>query len=136
MRCPHCLSEIPNDSEFCLSCGRRVGGTNGQTQTSGQSSFGSNFPNHPPRINSVHSSNSVPSNYQPISSWGYVGYTVLFSLPLVGFIFLIICALSNDNINRRNFARSYFCIILLVVVAVIIFGTSLLEFLNEYSNSF
>ena len=69
---------------------------------------------------------SIPSNYQPISSWGYVGYTILFSIPLIGLICLIIFALSDENINRRNFARSYFCTFLLAVIVVILFGSTII----------
>ena len=49
--------------------------------------------------------NNVPSQYRPIGAWGYFGYQILFSIPIVGFILLIVFALSDENINRRNFAR-------------------------------
>lgn len=64
--------------------------------------------------------NNIPSQYKPISAWGYFGYELLFSIPLVGFILLIVFAFSNENINRRNFARSYFCAFLLVAIIFII----------------
>ena len=60
----------------------------------------------------------LPSKYKPLGAWGYFGYTILFSLPLIGFICLIIFSLSGDNINRRSFARSYFCGLILVVILV------------------
>ena len=62
---------------------------------------------------------NIPQNLRPISAWGYVGYQLLFSIPLVGFILLIIFSFDDSNINRRNFARSYFCVIL---IAIIIFA--------------
>ena len=46
----------------------------------------------------------LPPEFEPISSWGYVGYTILFSF-----------AFSGKNINRRNFARSYFCVAIIVI---------------------
>lgn len=58
--------------------------------------------------------------YRPMSSWGYFGYQILFSIPLVGFIALIIFALDSSYIARRNFARSYFCFIILVLIVVFI----------------
>lgn len=61
--------------------------------------------------------------YKPITMWGYFGYEILFSIPCVGLIFLIVFSLGGTkNINLRNFARSYFCytIILLVVIGIII----------------
>ncbi len=46
----------------------------------------------------------------------YVGYALLyFGIPLVGFIFLIVHALDDTYLNRRNFARSYFVMILKLI---------------------
>lgn len=77
--------------------------------------------------------NNIPSEYKPISAWGYFGYELLFCLPIIGFIFLLVFAFNNSNINRRNFARSYFCVFLIVIVIwVILFvlGFSLSEVTN------
>jgi hypothetical protein len=59
-------------------------------------------------------------DYTPISAWGYFGYHLLFSIPLVGFICLIVFAISANNINLRNFARSYFCAVLVAIIIVVI----------------
>lgn len=67
--------------------------------------------------------NNIPEKYRPISMWGYFGYQVLFSIPVVGFIFLVVYALGGTkNVNKRNFARSYFCylLILIVIMAVMV----------------
>lgn len=58
----------------------------------------------------------LPAKYRPLSAWAYFGYTILFSIPLVGFILLIVFSFMNDNINRRSFARSYFCVIILGLI--------------------
>jgi len=65
--------------------------------------------------------NNIPSNYKPLSPWAYFGYQILFTIPLVGFILLIVFSFSNENINRRNFARSYFCSLLIAVIIFIVF---------------
>ena len=52
--------------------------------------------------------------------WAYFGLSILFSLPVVGFIFLIIFSVSDANINRRNFARSYWCIYVIIAVAAVV----------------
>ena len=54
--------------------------------------------------------------YQPISAWGYFFYRILFSIPVIGWFFLIIFACSRRNINRRSFARSYFCGLLIAII--------------------
>ena len=53
---------------------------------------------------------------KPISMWGYFGYQILFSLPLVGWIFALVLALASRNVNVRNFARSYFCVLILIII--------------------
>lgn len=68
---------------------------------------------------------SLPQAYRPISMWGYFGYQILFAIPLIGFIFLLIFALGGcTNINLRNFARSYFCAFILLVVFIILLVVS------------
>ena len=62
---------------------------------------------------------NLPPQYRPLTAWGYFGYTILFSLPIIGVILLIVFALSSSNINRRSFARSYFC---LLIVGMILCG--------------
>ena len=58
---------------------------------------------------------------KPISLWGYFGYQILFALPVVGWILVIVFAFASPNVNVRNFARSYFCI-LIVIVALLLFA--------------
>ncbi|MGN0642222.1 MAG: hypothetical protein ACI4JJ_03675 [Huintestinicola sp.] len=64
----------------------------------------------------------LPMQYKPLSPWAYFGYTILFSIPVVGLILLIVFSFSNDNINKRNFARSYFCVYALALILCLIFG--------------
>ena len=62
----------------------------------------------------------VPPEYRPISTWGYFGYELLFAIPLIGFILLIVFAVSSTNINLRNFARSYFCYLIILAILLIL----------------
>ena len=66
----------------------------------------------------------LPREYRPLSPWAYFGYSILFSIPFIGFICLIVFALSGDNINRRNFARSFFCIYAVVIILAIVLAVS------------
>lgn len=72
----------------------------------------------------------LPPQNRPLSGWAYFGLKLLFAAPIVGFVFLIVFSFSRGNINRRNFARSYWCgllvaLIILAVIAVIAFGIGL-----------
>lgn len=55
--------------------------------------------------------------------WGYFGLEILFSIPVIGTVFLLVYALGGTkNENKKNFARSYFCflIIALLIIAVLV----------------
>lgn len=52
------------------------------------------------------------NQYRLLSPWAYVGYGILFTLPVIGWILAIVFALNDDNLNRRNFARGYWCMVL------------------------
>ena len=71
--------------------------------------------------------NNIPEKYRPISMWGYFGLEILFSIPVVGFIILIVFALGGTkNVNKKNFARSYFCfVIIFVIILAILVATGL-----------
>lgn len=58
----------------------------------------------------------IPAEYTPISMWGYFGYSILFAIPLIGWILVIIFALTAANRNLRNFARSQFCLLIIWIV--------------------
>lgn len=66
---------------------------------------------------------NIPEEYRPISMWGYFGYELLFSIPCIGFIILCVFALGGTrNINLKNFARSYFCLLIIgLILGLIIF---------------
>lgn len=64
---------------------------------------------------------SIPKAYKPISAWGYVGWDILFSIPVVGLIVLIVFACGGtSNINRKKYARSKFCAVLLAIMVSLI----------------
>lgn len=43
-----------------------------------------------------------------LSTNDYIKYNILFLIPIVGVIFLIIFSFDKKNINRRNYAHSFF----------------------------
>lgn len=75
----------------------------------------------------------IPEEYRPISMWGYFGYEILFSIPIIGWIFVIIFAISAENHNLKNFARSQFCLWIIWLVLVIV--ASLSGFATSIVNS-
>ena len=63
---------------------------------------------------------NIPNEYRPLSPWGYIGYNILFSIPIVGFVLLIIFALDNNYIARRNYSRSFLIVMLIVIILFVI----------------
>ena len=62
----------------------------------------------------------LPPELRPLSAWSYVGWGILFAIPLVGLILVIIFSCVSGNINRKRFARSYLCWLLIVAVVITI----------------
>lgn len=62
----------------------------------------------------------VSEQYRPLSPWAYFGYTILYGIPVIGIIMLVIHSFNDSNINRRNFARSFWCIYIIAAIAIAI----------------
>lgn len=131
MICKNCGAEISNDAKFCLGCGAPV-----------ETPYAPPVPPVPPiptptvvvQNSAPQSEESLPEKYRPLGAWAYFGLQLLFCVPIVGFIFLIIFSFNSSNINRRNFARSYWCGML--IVAVIVLVIALLFVLGIVGGSF
>ena len=77
---------------------------------------------------------NIPDEYRPISMWGYFGYSILFAIPIVGLVLIIVFSLGGTrNINVRNYARSYFCwLIIAIIIIAITFAFGGSAFVSEY----
>ena len=62
----------------------------------------------------------LPKSYRPISGWGYFWRAVFYAIPVLGWLFVLINALGAKNRNGRNFARSYFCALLIAIIAAVV----------------
>ena len=147
MICPKCGATIRDGIKFCSACGAPQTVTTAsnpqpieQQQQWQEYAQPSAEPQQrwqePPKVNvtqqpayapvqSVNANpmmnaNQLPPQYKPLSAWAYFGYSILYSIPIIGFIILIVNALNDSNINRRNHARSFFCgLVLLLIVGII-----------------
>ena len=133
MNCPKCGAPLAPGSTFCGNCGTSFGASQPTPQPIPQQNAYNAYPATPPMTPGYQANASqIPPQYQPLSPWAYFGYSLLFALPIVGFICLIIFSASSDNINRRNFARSFWIPLCLAVIFFVIcliltlvFGVSL-----------
>ena len=141
MFCPKCGTEVSDDKAFCPECGNPLksqaqqasGGqqTAGAQQASGgqqtagaqqswQATGSQNGARPHPQVQFQSDTVVLPDEYKPISMWGYFGYEILFSIPIVGFIVLIVLSINGKNQNVKNFARSYFCFTIIVLILLVI----------------
>lgn len=104
MYCSNCGEKVNEGAEVCLKCGHKV------KKAEDKQNYNNGF-----------NVQNIPGEYKPISMWGYFGYEILFMIPFIGWIILLIFALGgHSNINVKNFARSYFCLLIIVVILFII----------------
>ncbi len=72
------------------------------------------------------------SKYYPISSFGYVGYTILFCVPVIGWIFAIVWACGGTkNINRRRYARAT---IIMALISIMLWVGAYFLFIKVYTH--
>ena len=126
MFCPKCGTEVSDDKAFCPECGNPLKSqaqqNSGAQQAAGaQKAAGAQNGARPhPQVQFQSDTVVLPDEYKPISMWGYFGYEILFSIPIVGFIVLIVLSINGKNQNVKNFARSYFCFTIIVLILLVI----------------
>ncbi len=141
MFCPKCGTEVSDDKAFCPECGNPLKSqaqqNSGAQQTAGaqqasegqqtagvqqswQATGAQNGARPHPQVQFQSDTVVLPDEYKPISMWGYFGYEILFSIPIVGFIVLIVLSINGKNQNVKNFARSYFCFTIIVLILLVI----------------
>ncbi|MDR1135662.1 MAG: hypothetical protein LBL49_05735 [Clostridiales Family XIII bacterium] len=68
----------------------------------------------------------------PVSASSFIGYYLLFFIPIIGFIAAIIWSVSkNGPINRRNFARATLVLMLFSSIIIAIAGYVILIVLKD-----
>lgn len=157
MKCTHCGTEIADDCTFCPECGTgvttltqdevakekeaetvvdtqepvaepSVAQTTSEAQTPAQTQAPAQT--YIPVAQKEITEDTLPAKFKPMGAWSYFGHSILFSIPVVGLILLIIFATGGTrNINKRNYARSYFCglaifavIVIAIIALALIFG--------------
>jgi len=129
MICKKCGAENSDESLFCNKCGTTMNVAEQPQQQSQptyqQPSYQQPSYQQPSYQQPSYQQPPSPFDNTPISMWGYFGYQLLFSIPCIGFIFLLIFSLGGTkNVNLKNFARSYFCYIIILLILLVILITT------------
>jgi hypothetical protein len=147
MFCTECGSKLEEGTVFCPNCGAKLNQDQPKTEPQPETPVRQEpvqqtppvyqAPQHQPvpqttpayqpqpiviRQHEI-TQEELPEKFRPLSAWAYVGYSLLFAIPIVGFVFLIVFSCSSANINRRSYARSYWCYLIL---SLIIIGTAMI----------
>ncbi len=147
MICKKCETMLSEDAKFCPVCGSPV---EAEPQVAVQPEPAPQpIPQPVPQVvvqptpvqtqeKKKFSEEDIPEQYKLMGPWSYFWLNILFSIPVVGFIFLIIFTFSKGNLNRRNYARTFWCtwlvaaiisivILLIYVILAVIMGVSMAE---------
>ena len=103
MICKNCGMIIEDDSKFCAGCGEII------EENQEQKKAPVYFTQVPEPVVKEFKEEDIPPQYSRLSAWSYFGLNMLFSIPIVGLVFLIVFSFSRGNLNRRSYARSYWC---------------------------
>ena len=58
--------------------------------------------------------------YKPISPLGYIGFQILYAIPIVGLILAVVLAFAPKNENIKNFARAQILVIIIGLILVLV----------------
>jgi hypothetical protein len=150
MICKNCGIEISDDSKFCVGCGIAI--EQPAVETEPEVVVASVVEAEPVVAQPIYqqpvyaepakkeiTEDDLPDHLKPMGAWSYFGLQLLFAIPIVGFVFLIVFSFSRGNLNRRSFARSYWCAALVGVAIFVVFmifalvlGISAMDLADEF----
>lgn len=120
MFCRKCGIENPDGVKYCRRCGESLSGAGA---SAGDAAYVP--PTYAPPRREITSIDDLPAKYRPIGMWGYFGYNLLFAIPFVGWIIALAFAVGvTSNVNRKNYARAYFCGLIVAIVLLLLVSAS------------
>ncbi len=136
--CNTCQNEIQDNEKFCKICGTPNEVTTQPTAPVVYTAPATNY-NAVPDQNTYYY--TAPANNQPqnppaeVSVSSFFGLTLLFSIPLVGFIATIITAFAPKNKTLKNFARSYLIWYAIAIVFALLFSVIISALIEEVAGA-
>ena len=117
--CRNCGANIPDGCDHCQNCGASANGV----VDGGRRGYEKDF------------IRTLPAEFRPLSPWAYFGYSLLFSIPLVGLVLVIVFACGGaSNINLRKFARSFIILWVFGIIVSVILASVVVSVYSDYIN--
>jgi uncharacterized membrane protein len=120
MLCSKCGAPLAPGASFCSNCGASFSAPSPAPQPAPAATPQSPVYNAVPTVPVYASTDNVPPENRPLSPWAYWGYSLLFIIPIIGTIFLIVYSVDKSNINRCNYARSFWIPIVIMLVLTLL----------------
>lgn len=124
--CANCGAVLEPGTKFCTKCGTPVPAQEEMQPTP--------TPVYQQPADAVTDTAPPPgSKYEPISTLGFLGISLLMCVPVVGFIFLIIWAFGGcRKINQRNMARASLILCAVGLVFSLICGLFVRSYIKKF----
>ncbi len=137
--CTYCSAALEENAEICTACGEKVLTAENNLQPKAEEIASVQTPVQPPKA----SVQAEPTGkYAVASTSSFFWFSLLYSLPIIGFICSIIFSFASKNYNSRNYARSILVwylvgviavllVVLLLIALSLIFGVTLADLIYD-----
>lgn len=113
MFCKDCGQEIKDGVKFCPHCGAVV--------TKQPESMAVMIPEETGKKRIREIGDEEKQKQSSVLGMGsFLGYRIIELIPVIGFIVMLVFAISSPNKNRENYARGYFLFLLVQIVIMIV----------------
>ncbi|MGN1403792.1 MAG: zinc ribbon domain-containing protein [Ruminococcus sp.] len=131
--CSHCGAVNDDNTQFCSQCGAQLQQPAPQPQ---QTPPPQPQPNPYYQAPPVQQTTIYQQGEKPVSILGWIGYFLLFSIPVVNIIALIAILCSSQNKTLKNWILAQIILVVVVVIiCVLVFliaGVSLSDAFSNY----
>ena len=71
------------------------------------------------KINTKATDMLLPKAYRPLSAWSYFWRSVLYAIPVIGWIFLLVHVFACKSRHGRSYARFHLLVAILAIITVV-----------------
>lgn len=130
--CSHCGAVNDDNTQFCSQCGAQLQQPAPQPQQTPPPQPQTYYQTPPVQQTTIYQQGE-----KPVSILGWIGYFLLFSIPVVNIIALIAILCSSQNKTLKNWILAQIIMVVIaVIICILIFvvaGVSLGEAYSHYS---